>query len=219
MSENVENVDLSKLSSAELKKILARKEKSEKEARQKELAAYDEEKNEKISKLMERAYALSVALEEFKKECHTTFDEQSEALERYGMIRSNSKGGFSITSKNGSMRITRIRSTEPFWDEKSIKAVDLIKDFLYSTVKKRNKKLFEILISFIEKNKNGDLEYSRVMSLVQHEDKYDDPRWKEGLQLIKESYNNRLKGFGYEFKEVDPESKKWKHLNLNFSSI
>jgi hypothetical protein len=145
-------------------------------------------------------------------------DKHSEKLAGYGKIRGNSKGGFSITNSDDTMRITRRRDTEPVWDERSTKAIELIKDFLSDTIKKRDLKLYEILIGFLERNEKGDLEYNRVMDLYKHEDKFDDPRWKEGLRLIKESYSNHLKGFGYEFK-IKNESGKWENLLLNFSSL
>ncbi|MGY0034419.1 hypothetical protein [Pedobacter sp. NJ-S-72] len=68
-------------------------------------------------------------------------------------------------------------------------------------IKKRDVKLYEILIKFLEKNQNGDLEYSAVFGLMEHEDKFDDPRWLEGLRLLKQSYTVTLKCFGYEFKK------------------
>jgi len=211
-------METKELSIEELEKMLADKKKQEFENREKEIEQYELIREKEIKELMDRAYVLHVALSEFKEECHTKLQAQHDRLTEYGKIRSNSKGGFSITSKDGSRRITRFRNTEPYWDERSTKAVDLIKEFLFDTVKKRDKKVFEILISFIEKNNDGDLQYARVMNLVQHENKYDDPRWKEGLALIKESYNNRLKGFGYEFKEVQ-DNGKLETFSLNFSSI
>ena len=62
------------------------------------------------------------------------------------------------------------------------------------------------------------MEYGRVMNLLKHEDKYDDPRWLEGLRLLKDSYSNHLKGFGYEFKTRGTNGK-WYNIVLNFSSI
>ena len=75
-----------------------------------------------------------------------------------------------------------------------------------------------MLIPFIEKNKNGDLEYAKVFILIQKEDLWDDPRWIEGIKLLKESYSINLKGFGYEFKSLD-EQGKWENLKLNFSAL
>jgi ribosomal protein L31E len=144
-------------------------------------------------------------------------ENQALKLAEYGKIRGNSKGGFTVTNSDDTMRITRRRDTEPAWDERSTKAVQLIKDFLSDTIKKRDVKLYEILIGFLEKNGKGDLEYSSVMNLYSHEDKFEE-RWKEGLRLIKQSFSNHFKGYGYEFKFKE-EDGKWQNIILNFSSL
>lgn len=210
--------EVNELSTADLKALIAKREKTEQSARERERVAYEKARDREIEDLMKEATYLAERMEAFKRKCHTRLEEQVVKLESYGKIRGNSKGGFSITHTKGGLRITRVRSTEPYWDERGLKAIDLIKEFLHDTVRKRDIKLFEILISFLEKNKAGDLEYNRVFGLLQHEDKFDDPRWLEGLKLLKESYSVRFRGYGYEFKQLDSEGK-WDNLTLNFSSI
>jgi hypothetical protein len=107
----------------------------------------------------------------------------------------------------------------PQWDERSDKALELIADFLRDTVKKKDIKLFEILFSFIQKNEKGDLEYSKVMHLLQHKGKYNDPRWLEGLELIQESYNVQLRGYGYEFYSKDEITGKFEKVEINFTAL
>lgn len=209
---------ISEMSTAELRALVARREKSEKEAREREKNAYEKARDREIEELMAEASHLAGRMEAFKKKCHDRMEGQAAKLESYGQIRGNSKGGFSITHTKGDIRITRVRSTEPYWDERGLKAIGLVKEFLHDTVKKRDMKLFGILISFLERNKAGDLEYGRVFDLLQHEDKFEDVRWKEGLRLLKESYSVRMRGYGYEFKQLDGEGK-WDSLVLNFSSI
>lgn len=145
-------------------------------------------------------------------------EEHAVKLAHYGKLRSNSKGGFSITTENGALRVTRRRDTEPVWDERAAKAVELIKDFLGDTIKKRDIDTYEVLMTFIERNEKGDLEFARVMDLFKHESRFEDERWQEGLRLIKQSYGNHLKGYGYEFKRKAADGK-WDNILLNFSSL
>lgn len=203
---------------AELEQMLKERKKQEEVKAEKEKQAYEQGRDEMIEKVILTAKTLFREMGEFKTFCHIEMDKQAVKLSEYGKIRSNSKGGFSVTDKNDTMRVTRRRDTEPVWDERSGKAVELIKEFLGDAIKKRDIKMYEILMSFLERNANGDLEYGRVMDLYKHEDKFDDPRWKEGLKLIKESFSNHLKGYGYEFK-VKGDDGKWENLYLNFSSL
>ncbi len=207
------------LSIDELKAVLAEKEKEEKEARQLAKTTYEKNRDYFIKRVIAQATELNGMLVKFKNELHTAFDEHQKRLNEYGEIRSNSKGGFSITSSDGLYRAKRLRSTQPNWDERSTKAIELISDFLRDTVKKRDQKLFDILITFIQRNEKGELEYSKVMHLLQHKAKYDDARWVEGLTLIQESYNVQLKGYSYEFQVCDQETGKWQKIEINFTAI
>lgn len=206
------------MSTQELEQMLAQRKKNEREKLEKERKEYEQNRDQQVEEFLRIGKFIAEELISFKTDIHHMMNDQHEKLDSYGKIRSSSKGGFSVTNSEGTMRITRIRATEPTWDERSHKAVELIKDFLSDTVKKRSKKLYEILMSFVQRNQAGDLEYSKVMDLLVHEDKYDDPRWVEGLRLIKESYSLHLKAYQYQLKIKD-ESGKWNTINLNFSSL
>lgn len=213
-----ENVNVNELSASELEALLKKKRAEETAKRQEEKQQYETERDLKLVELMQEAIEYSAMMRGFKDLLHQFFDAQEVKLQEYGGIRSNSKGGFSITHSNGEMRVKRIRATEPVWDERSLKGVELISEFLKDTVKKKDIKTYEILMTFMSRNKNQDLEYPKVMELLQHKDKYDDPRWLEGLQLLTESYSLSQRGFRYDFFLKDQEGK-WERIELNFSSL
>jgi len=206
------------LTTSELKFLLAKREKEERELLEKQKREYIAVRDNNIETLVDEAEQLGLALSRFKLKVHAIMDEQADKLAAYGKLRGNSKGGFAITNSSKDLKVVRRRDTEPVWDERAVKAIELIKDFLGTTIKKRDVKLYEILIKFLERNIKGDLEYSKVFGLMEHEDKFDDQRWREGLRLLKESYSISLKSFGYEFKQKTYAGK-WDSLGLNFSSL
>ncbi|WP_425628834.1 DUF3164 family protein [Cellulophaga lytica] len=207
----------------ELEQLLAKKKQDQADKEEKERIAYEAKRDSLASELIQEAITLQDIIRQFKAKVHASMDEQQEALAKYGKMRSNSKGGFQIVDTEGLLMIKRRRDTEPRWDERSDKGVSLLKDFLGDVVKKRDVKLYEILLGFLEKNKQGDLEYASVLALLKHENKFKDPRWVEGLKLVKEGHHNYLKAYGYEFKtkvtsEDNPDGK-WQSIILNFSSL
>ena len=210
--------EIKDMTTQELEQMLQERKKKEKAELAKQKKIYEDKRNVTVNNAVSAAIELNQALQNFKKVVHQDMEEQAGFLSEYGLIRANSKGGFTITNSDNNMRVTRRRDTEPVWDERSAKAIELIKDFLGDAIKKRDTKMYEILMSFLQRNEKGELEYSRVMDLYTHEDKFDDPRWKEGLRLMKESFSNHLKGFGYEFK-IKGEDGKWQSVLLNFSSL
>lgn len=211
--------NIADLSVEELRAALKKKEQAEQQARDRAKKEYEDKRDTFVKSIIAHAIELHAALVDFKLHLHQSFDEHQERLNEYGEIRSNSKGGFSITTKDGCFRARRIRSTTPAWDERSTKALGLLSEFLADTVKKRDRKLYEILITFIQKNEKGELEYAKVMHLLQHRDKYNDPRWVEGLNLIKESYNVQLRGYGYEFYRRNKTEDAWEKVEINFTAI
>jgi len=207
-----------KHSAAELKKMLAEAEAAEKAEREKARLEYEQSKESTINALISAATSVNQIVSDFKKDVHLEFEKHAELLEQYGGIRSNSKGGFSLISKDGSLKVTRHRSTTPQWDERSEKALELISDFLRDTVKKRDVKIYDILQSFLQKNKKGDLEYSKVMQLLTHKDKYEDPRWIEGLDLLQESFSIQLRCYSYSFHQKDDQGS-WEPIDINFHTV
>lgn len=209
---------INELSAEEMEAVLNHKRKMEADRQEKEKRAYEAERDSDMGELI--ALALEVESKSYllKKLTHAKMEKHQEKLNEYGKIRSNSKGGFSLMHSDKTIRIKRRRDTQPTWDERSTKALELIHAFLYDTVKKRDKDLFEMLIGFLVKNKKGDLDYASVMNLLSHETRFDDPRWKEGLRLLKQSYSNFLKGYQYDFEKQNEEGK-FERIELNFSAL
>jgi len=206
------------LSTKQLEELLATKKAKDRQQRENARKQYEKGRDSAVESLFEEADELALANARFKNKCHIVMQSQHEKISEYGGIRSNSKGGFELTHSDGQRAVKRRRDTDPTWDERATKAVELIKEFLGDTVKKRDAELHDILMEFIEKNDKGDLEFAKVMNLFKHQDKFVDTRWVNGLQLIKESYSQSFKAYGYEFRRKN-KAGKWEGLTLNFSSI
>jgi len=224
MSENNAPVkSIEDMTPKEIEAYLAKKKKAQRAREERERKEYETNRDNMISELIQEGLTLEEKLRQFKAKVHASMDEQKEALEGYGKIRSNSKGGFHIVDKDGLFMVKRRRDTEPRWDERADKGVGLLKEFLSTTIKKRDKKTYTLLMGFLEKNQKGDLEHSRVMELLKHQDLYSQELWQEGCKLVREGYSSYLKAFGYELKtkvvtEQNPNGK-WQNITLSFSSL
>lgn len=202
----------------ELEAALKAKRKAKAAQREKLKNEYEQKRSDLINEVMKRAYDIQDKLRAFKEFLDHEMELQHERLDEYGAIRSNSKGGFSITDIDGKYRIRRRRQVQPQWDERADKAEDLLRDFFRDVVKKRDAKIAEILMSYLTKNKEGQLKYSSVMKLMQHRDKFDDPRWIEALRLLEESYKSVLSKYYYEFQNRS-DDEDWESVMLNISSL
>lgn len=203
----------------EMEAKIAKMKRKKRIKREKEQKIYVENRDKNITELIAEAETLQLMITNFKLNVSEIMVLQSDKLTEYGQIRKNSKGGFSITNTVGDKRVVRRRDTEPTWDERAEKGVDLLRDYLGDVVKKRNIKDFELIMGFLVRNEKGDLEHSRVMELLKHEDYSNDERWTEGIRLVKEGYSNVMKGYGYQFLHRPNDGDKWEGINLSFSSL
>lgn len=207
------------MSTEELQAYLAGRQKEETERKQNERNEYEKDKERRTSRMVRRALKLNGIMESFYFDCTTTLEELREKLNEYGEIKSSSKGGFQLKTKDGQHKVVYKYSTLCEWDERSVKAEELLKDFLSDVVKKRDKELFELIVGLLEKNKEGKLEYSRMQTLYSKEKLFNDPRWVEAIRLFKESFKPTSSKMRLEFYKRNGTSQKWELISLNLSSF
>lgn len=212
------NTKAKDLSVEELEQMLAEKKKQQVENEKAARAKYVKERDALIINLSLVAMTMNKELEKFSLNAHEAMRQQRIKLDEYGGIRKNSKGGFQLMTEDGEYKIKYDYHGIADYDERANKAEELLKDFLQDTIKKKDKGLYNIIVSLLERNKAGQLEFSRISSLYKYENDYDDPRWREAIKLFKESFV--VKGSKMQprfYKRA--ENGTYELINLNFSSI
>lgn len=207
------------LTPEELQKVIDHKKDLDRKKQEKERKDYEDLKDKDLLHFRDLAMQINKLQKEFKELCHQRFEFHQTELNNYGKIKSNSKGGFQMISTDLAVKGIRRRDTTPTWDERAQKGLELIHAFLYDTVKKRDKVMFEMLIKFLIKNQKGDLDYPSVMNLLSFESEFTDERWLEGCRLLKEGYSTYFKSYQYNIEVLDEASGKYEKIELNFSAL
>lgn len=202
----------------ELEKELKARKEAENAKRDKEKKQYETTRNKKVNRIAAQAERLSGILKTFKSDVDTTFTEMKELCDSFGDIRKTSQGGFTLTNTDNTFRISRKLDNAPVWNELCDKGVSLIKDYMISEMKVKNKTMYEMLMTFLQKNQKGDMNYPNVMKFLKHENKFEDERWKEGCRLLRENFTTDFKKFYFVFSKKN-EAGEWENINLNIASI
>lgn len=213
--------DLDEATKQKLRDELAAEQKATITGRKKKRVLYEKNREKRIQKIIKGVNKHFEVLKEFKDYVGEIMEEQHAELEEFGLIKSSSKGGFHIMSDDGSFKIERARDTTPKWDETSLKGVALIRDFLMTqdaNASEDTQNKLKLLMSLLEKNAAGELEYSKVMIFIKHQDAFDAPEWKEGLKLLIEGYKIEFKKYTYRFSKKDKEGA-FVPMSLNFSNL
>lgn len=217
--ETTKTKGIDEMSIEELEALMVQKKKEQREKELRERQEYEKGIDKDTIRIATRAEKLHAVMTKFHVETVETLEGMREKLDTYGMIRGNSKGGFSRKSNDGRYKVVYRTSTLCDWDERAGKAETLLKDFLGDVVKKRDKELFELIVGLLEKNKEGKLEYSRMQMLYAKETLFDDPRWLEAIRLFKESFKPIETKMRIEIYRRNEVSKKWEPINLNLSGF
>lgn len=213
-----ENKAASEMSVAELEALLAQKKETETEEQKKKRAEYEAQRNRNVNVLSKNAIEVSELIVGFHKDAHDLLASMKHKLEEYGGIRANSKGGFTLYSDDKKFKIVYQYKSVSGYDERADKAEALLKDFLNDIIKKKDKGMHEIIMSLLERNGQGQLEYSRVQSLYKYENNYTDARWKEAIKLFKESFMVKGSKMNIYFHLLN-EAGTYDPIPLNFSSL
>lgn len=211
-------IDISQLSSAELEQLLAQRKKQEKLERESKKKEYEELRDSSVSYMVIMALDLANQMKQFKTECYQKFEGFRLAAMEYGDIRSHSKGGFSLRTSDGTMLARLERNVVHEYDERADLAMNLIREFLESTIKKKDIQTYRTIATLLERNKSGDLKPERVADLMKIKDNYDDERWTKAMNLLLESYREREVSYNVSF-AIKDENGKDQSINLTFSTI
>jgi hypothetical protein len=211
-------IDLSQFSAAELENLLAQKKRQEREDYARRKADYEAGRDKIVTEMFHKAKQLSLEMQKFKAECVERLNEFSKEAHRYGDIRSNSKGGFSLRNSDKSLMVVYERNTKPEYDERSQMAETLLKEFLEDKIKRKDLQTYRTIAALMERNKKGDYTPARVASLMKIRDNYDDPRWVKAMQLFEESFQVIDISMSVSFYEKD-EQEKDQMIPLTFASM
>ena len=206
------------MSIEQLEALLAKKKEDEAKKKLKEKHSYEQRRNGICVKHVRRAQELNGILTEFKK---TVFEELitfKDEMLKYGDISKQSKGGFSIVSEDESFKIVYGRKLEGDFDERATLGVENIKNFLDDTVKKRDQKMYKMLMKLISLRGSEEMNTNRVFELISLKNEYNDPRWLKGVELLEESYKNRAAGFFVSF-FIQNQQGKYDSISLTFPSL
>lgn len=189
---------------------------NEKELESQEKQKYDELRGQVVSKLVTNALLCSANLQDFKKLAFEEMTAMYELLKQYSNRggKKEDKGSFTLVHEN--MKVEYRRQGKAVFDERSTQAEKMIHEFI--SEKYEGDQATKDLIMCLLERKNGDLDINLIQKLYAMEDQFDDPNWKNGIRLLKESFSYTSSKDYIRFYLKD-ENNKWEPILLDFASV
>ena len=193
---------------------LEAEQKAAKELERESRAAYEEEKNEAIQGIAIEAEELLDALQEFK---NFVFDKLNYLISRINEGNPDkAQNSHTFKTADGKFKVEFARQLVNDYDERSGVAVKLISEFV-SEKYAQDAETQELVLSLLER-RNGNLDPKLVQKLYAMEDRFDDDKWKRGLQLLRESYKVAdTKEYVRFFRKTNANA--WEGIKLDFAVL
>ncbi|MDR1907300.1 MAG: DUF3164 family protein [Holosporales bacterium] len=143
-----------------------------------------------------------------------------DVMREYGELHRENQQGFSIKSDNFKIEVAKNRVKK--FDERADLAAERLIKFLRSWIKKsqegQNDPMYQLAMSMLERNQQGDLDYKSISKLYDLESQFDDNEYSEIMNLFKESNVIEGTATNYYFYELS-ETGAWKKIEVSFNRM
>lgn len=137
----------------------------------------------------------------------------------YGQLRNEAQGSYTIT--DGSFRLSVKSNTVKCFDERADIAaerlINYLEKFVLKTEKGTEDEMYQLAMTLLERNRQGDLDYKSICKLYQMEEKFDE-EYSEIMNLFKESHIVSKTAVNYYFYQKDDKGV-WRRIEPSFCRL
>ncbi len=213
------NIDVSKLNDEQRQALLQDLQQVESDKNRAKREAYESSRAIFIESVFGMVDEQKTAVDKFYFDLLEGLDDFMKIMSRYGHLK---KGQKSFTLIHGNLKLVVKTNNVKRFDERGDMAAARLIDFLKAYIKKtdngQNDPLYQLAMSMIERNRQGDLDYKQVSKLYELEDRFNDAEYTSIMKLFRESHivDGTATHF-YFYKKT--ERGVWKKIELSFNQL
>lgn len=213
-------VDLNDYSVEALEKALLEKREQEKKREAERRAAYENIRADLIIAVRDKVNLTVNAVHSLSEFLTSEINAFRAIMNEYGQLRDPLQMSFKIGNED--FRIWVKTNKVKRFDERADVAATRLIEFLQAWIKRaeqgENNPMYQLAMTLLERNKNGDLDYKSISKLYDLESRFNDPEYSSIMQLFKESNIIEGTATNYYFEERN-ENGVWKRLEPSFNRL
>lgn len=213
-------VELNDYSLEELEQALAQRLELVKKREAEKREAYEKLRAELVNAIREKVLLTVAAVKNLSDFLTSEINAFRSIMSEYGQLRDPGQMSFKI--EDSGFRIWVKTNKVKRFDERADVAAARLIEFLQAWIKRaeqgENNPMYQLAMTLLERNKNGDLDYKSISKLYDLESRFNDPEYSAIMQLFKES--NMIEGTAtnYYFEQRN-ENGVWKRLEPSFNRL
>lgn len=212
--------ELNDYSLEELEQALAQRLELVKKREAEKREAYEKLRAELVSAIREKVLLTVAAVKTLSDFLTSEINAFRSIMSEYGQLRDPGQMSFKI--EDSGFRVWVKTNKVKRFDERADVAAARLIEFLQAWIKRaeqgENNPMYQLAMTLLERNKNGDLDYKSISKLYDLESRFNDPEYSAIMQLFKES--NMIEGTAtnYYFEQRN-ENGVWKRLEPSFNRL
>lgn len=212
-------IDLQGLSPEERRELLAQLQDEEKQNRQDRREAYEGLRTMFMRDVFQKVEAIVNDVTGFK----SWIDEESESFKKvmaeYGQTRYDEQNSYTIVDGDLKLEIrsNKVKTFDERADMAAERLIEYLRDYALKSDKGSEDPMYQLAMTLLERNKQGNLDYKSISKLYEMEGKFDD-EYTEIMNLFRESNVVQRTALNYYFSKRDKDGV-WRRLEPSFCRL
>lgn len=220
METTTKTIDISKLSADEIEEILKQKRAEEQDKSRIRREAYQGIRAETATKIHSKVKEVVFDVKELFTFVQGEATAFYDVMKEYGQLVRDGQLSFKIEECNFRMEVKtqKVKKFDERADIAAAKLIDYLGGWISKSQKGTNDPMYQLAMTLLERNQNGDLDYKSVSKLYELESEFNDPEYSDIMQLFKESNVVEGTATNYYFYEKNARGV-WIKLEPNFNRM
>lgn len=214
-------IDLSQLSDEQKEALLNQLKADKQNTRQQKREAYEGLRRDFLDNVEKKVTEVTDTVTAFKGWLDDEVKAFVDVLKEYGKLKTDDQQNFTITGDGFRLEVNSNKVKG--FDERADVAADRLIDFLnaYIDTKDTGKDdpMYQLAMTLLERNKQGDLDYKSISKLYELEDKFGSAEYSEIMALFKESNVVQRTALNYYFYQLNPTTNVWERIEPSFCRL
>lgn len=214
-----ENISLENLTSKQKEELLRQLQREVKSEREQKREAYESLRSQFISEVFENVIDLTNSVTNFKRWLDKEGAAFKKVMSEYGQTKFEDQGSFTITEGDMKLEIrsNKIKTFDERADLAAERLIDYLRKYMLKSERGAEDPIYQLAMTLLERNKQGQLDYKSISKLYTLEDKFDE-EYSDIMILFKESNVVQKTALNYYFSRRDKDGV-WRKIEPSFCRI
>jgi len=190
------------------------------EARKAQRASYQQMVDDELAAAVPELRALSEQIKTVKDTVFGNFDTVLKMKAEVVGFKEDGQWSHTFTNQESTMRLTLGVNTVDGWGDMVTAGIAMVRKYIESlATDAKTKTLVQTVLRLLSTDKQGNLNASRVLQLQKLADESDDDQFKEGVKIIRESYQPTATRRYIRAQYRDKGTGAWRNIPLGITDV